>query len=68
MLKDLWSGTWEQDNLLERKQKKPNLTRVKMLKLAILIVRLRYSYRKKNYEAQLLTNQMWNDEIEKKIN
>jgi hypothetical protein len=37
-----------------------------MLKLAILIVRLRYSYRKKNYEAQFLTNQMWNDEIKKK--
>jgi hypothetical protein len=41
-----------------------------MLKFMILIVRLGFSYRKqirKDYEAQFLTNPMWNDEIEKKI-
>ena len=41
---------------------------VKIPKLVILIVRLRYSYRKQikiNYEVQFLTDPILNDEIEK---
>jgi hypothetical protein len=55
MVKDLWPGSWDQDNLLERKSKKqPNVTRIKMSKLATMIMRPGYLHKKQimtDYEA-----------------
>jgi hypothetical protein len=54
MLKNLWPGSWDQDNLLEKKLKNQHdLTRVKMLKYTPLVMRPRYPHKKINQ------NRLW---------
>jgi len=68
MLKDMWSKSWDRDNLI-KKQKKPELTGVKIPKPATLIMRSIYHYRKQikiDYETQFLTDLVLNDKIKKK--
>jgi hypothetical protein len=68
MLNDLWSGLRYWDNLLEKKKKDLIFNRVKMSKIATLIIRPRYLYIKKiktDYETECLTNSMLNDKIKK---
>jgi len=67
MLKGMWFKLWDRDNLL-KKQKKPELTGVKIPKPATLIVRSIYHYRKQikiDYETQFLTDLVLNDKIKK---
>ena len=50
---------------------KPNLIKVKMLKLVTLVVRSRYSHERQNkidYETQFPTKSMLKDKHEQKIN
>ena len=62
--------TWEQDNLLEKKQQL-DLTMVKISTLATLIMRLRYHHRKQikiDYKAQFSADLTLNDKIEIQFN
>ena len=51
---NLWLGSWNQDNLLEKNKKKNDLMGVKIPRLVNLIIRPRYPHRKQikiDYEA-----------------
>lgn len=72
MSKDLWLGSWDWNNLLEKnKNKKFDLTGVKNIKTCNSnheIERyLNEKQIKKNYETQFLTDSMLNDNIGTKL-